>query len=87
MPLVKLADLWSRQSKKGNKYLGGKMGQAPVLIFPNKNKNNNPDAPTHTLYFSSPDATTMPPNRDAEDQEERPVETSQQPKADDEAPF
>ena len=50
--LVKIGALWEQEGAKG-KYLGGKMGDARVLVFPNgfKETDKHPD---YIIYVTNP---------------------------------
>jgi len=79
--LVRLAPLWKRKSKAGNKYLGGQLGDAPAVVLPNTYKEDGSNQPDYYLYVS--------PRRRKDDASDTPQDTPQvsAPVAEDDLPF
>jgi hypothetical protein len=46
---IRLSGLWEQTSERGVKYLGGSLGGARLLVFPNTDRRTTAD-PTHVLY-------------------------------------
>jgi hypothetical protein len=71
-PLFKLTGVWERVSARGTRYFVGRLGAAKIVILPNREAGDDPDAPTHIVYLAEPNsppaasdatnaATTAPP--------------------------
>lgn len=51
-PLTKIAGLWEHTSKKGATYYVGRIGDAKVLLMPNRDHVEGDKLPTHDLLVS-----------------------------------
>jgi hypothetical protein len=52
--MEKLGALWVHESKNGNKYLSGKFGEIPIIIFKNSKKEEGEKTPDWIIYKSKP---------------------------------
>jgi len=50
--MIRVTGLWQNVSKKGDKYLSGKMGGIKVLIFKNGFKEENSKQPDFYVYIA-----------------------------------
>ena len=58
--LIRVCDLWERQTRKRDPYLVGAMAGVKVLLF--KRHNADPDGPAWTLFFGERAAKQVAPN-------------------------
>ena len=76
--IINITGMWKNKSKDGTEYLKGSLGYADIMIFPNKNRQND-KSPHYTLC--------MAPKKKKED-EDRPRSTNRNPPPpEDETPF
>jgi uncharacterized protein (DUF736 family) len=58
--LVKIGALWQNQKRDGTHFLSGKMGDATLLILPNREKQEGDKLPDFSVFVTTPKPKAPP---------------------------